>query len=55
MVGALTWITAILNDLPWKQTEINAFIVSYVLKIVFGNIHNFVQDGYEFWYVFNIK
>ena len=37
----------ILNDLPWKQTEINAFIFTYVFKI-FGNIHNSFQDGYEF-------
>ena len=30
--------------------EINAFSVPYVSKIIFGNVHNSVQDRYEFWY-----
>ena len=45
LVGVQTWITVILNDLPWKGTEIVLLFLRLHLSSAFWTL--FLTEGYS--------
>ena len=45
VVGAQTWITVMLNDLPWKQTEIILLVLKLHPNTAFQTLVDF--EGYS--------
>ena len=49
MVGAYTWITMMLNHLPWKQTEIILLSLTFHMLLPFHTVHGIFQARLLKW------